>query len=36
MKYMNISSLNISKKENKSYVKFLGTSDGQFVDPRAF
>lgn len=36
MKYMNISSLNISEKVNKSYVKFLGGSDGLFVGPRAF
>lgn len=36
MKYMNISSLNISEKVNKSYVKFLGRSDGLFVGPRAF
>lgn len=28
MKYMNFSSLNISEKVNKSYVKFLGTSNG--------
>lgn len=28
MKYMNISSPNITEKVNNSYVKFLGTSDG--------